>query len=103
MLLGSTTLARPDGSGWVIAQVGSGYLSELASQIEKCIFQLQNIENLTKHSRNLYLASCLQLLGEIPDTARFIKIVLLATRLPKLLKMGPLVLIFRYVFDEHRI
>ena len=59
------------------------------------MFQLQNIESMTEHARNSYLAVCLQLLGEIPDPARCIKNVLLATRLPKLLQMGHLVHIFR--------
>ena len=72
-----------------------GYLSGFAFEIEECMFQIQNIESIMKHSRNSYLVSCLQLLGEVSDPARFIKNVLLATRLPKLLQMGPLVHIFR--------
>ena len=88
-------LTRPDVLGVVIAQAGPGYLSGLAFEIGECMFQLQNIESMTKHSRNSNLVSCLQLLGETQDPAKFIKNVLLATRLPKLLWMTPLVHIFR--------
>ena len=66
-----------------------------AFEIEECVLQLQNLESMTKPSRNSYLVSCLQLLGKIPDPAKCIKNVLLVTRLPKLLQMEHLVHIFR--------
>ena len=89
------SLTRPGLLGVLIAQAEPGYTSGLAFQIEECMFQLQAIKNKTKHSRKSNLFSCLQLLDEIPDTARFIKNVLLATRLSKLFQMRLLVQIFR--------